>query len=297
MNKVAKHGPIKLWGSYLSTIFSISLVLFVLGLLMLLGYYSYRYATDIKENIIYNVILSPSAESHEISTLNKMLNQKDEYPYIKKIKYISKEEAAENFTAELGDDFVDFLGYNPLFPSFEVNMKSDISAEQLQTNIQLFKESLSTYTFVTDIVYQETTVNEVNEIISNVGLILLMFTSLLLFVSVVLINNTIQIVIYSKRYIIKTMQLVGAKRSFIIRPFLLRSLLYGLFGSVIAIALLVVLVFVLYRQFNVELNMAQVQIPYLIIIGVILLLGVAISFLATYFSLRYYLNNKNEQLY
>ena len=141
MNKVAKHGPIKLWGSYLSTIFSISLVLFVLGLLMLLGYYSYRYATDIKENIIYNVILSPSAESHEISTLNKMLNQKDEYPYIKKIKYISKEEAAENFTAELGDDFVDFLGYNPLFPSFEVNMKSDISAEQLQTNIQLFKES------------------------------------------------------------------------------------------------------------------------------------------------------------
>ena len=88
MNKVAKHGPIKLWGSYLSTIFSISLVLFVLGLLMLLGYYSYRYATDIKENIIYNVILSPSAESHEISTLNKMLNQKDEYPYIKKIKYI-----------------------------------------------------------------------------------------------------------------------------------------------------------------------------------------------------------------
>ena len=93
------------------------------------------------------------------------------------------------------------------------------------------------------------------------------------------------------------MQLVGAKRSFIIRPFLLRSLLYGFLGSVIAIALLVVLVFVLYRQFNVELNMAQVQIPYLIIIGVILLLGVAISFLATYFSLRYYLNNKNEQLY
>lgn len=297
MSKVAKHGPIKLWGSYLSTIFSISLVLFVLGLLMLLGYYSYRYTTDIKENIVYNVILSPSTESHEVSILNKMLNQNDEYPYIKKVKYISKEEAAETFTAELGDDFVDFLGYNPLFPSFEVNMKSDISTEQLQANIQSFKESLSDYTFVTDVVYQETTVNEVNEIISNVGLILLVFTSLLLFVSVVLINNAIQIVIYSKRYIIKTMQLVGAKRSFIIRPFLRRSLLYGLLGAVIAIVLLVVLVFVLYRQFNIELNMAQVQLPYLIIVSVILILGLAISFLATYFSLRYYLNNKNEQLY
>lgn len=297
MSKVAKHGPIKLWGSYLSTIFSISLVLFVLGLLMLLGYYSYRYTTDIKENIVYNVILSPSTESHEVSILNKMLNQNDEYPYIKKVKYISKEEAAETFTAELGDDFVDFLGYNPLFPSFEVNMKSDISTEQLQANIQSFKESLSDYTFVTDVVYQETTVNEVNEIISNVGLILLVFTSLLLFVSVVLINNTIQIVIYSKRYIIKTMQLVGAKRSFIIRPFLRRSLLYGLLGAVIAIVLLAVLVFVLYRQFNIELNMAQVQLPYLIIVSVILILGLAISFLATYFSLRYYLNNKNEQLY
>lgn len=297
MSKVAKHGPIKLWGSYLSTIFSISLVLFVLGLLMLLGYYSYRYTTDIKENIVYNVILSPSTESHEVSILNKMLNQNDEYPYIKKVKYISKEEAAETFTAELGDDFVDFLGYNPLFPSFEVNMKSDISTEQLQANIQSFKESLSDYTFVTDVVYQETTVNEVNEIISNVGLILLVFTSLLLFVSVVLINNTIQIVIYSKRYIIKTMQLVGAKRSFIIRPFLRRSLLYGLLGAVIAIVLLIVLVFVLYRQFNIELNMAQVQLPYLIIVSVILILGLAISFLATYFSLRYYLNNKNEQLY
>lgn len=93
------------------------------------------------------------------------------------------------------------------------------------------------------------------------------------------------------------MQLVGAKRSFIIRPFLRRSLLYGLLGAVIAIVLLVVLVFVLYRQFNIELNMAQVQLPYLIIVSVILILGLAISFLATYFSLRYYLNNKNEQLY
>ena len=297
MTKVAKHKPIVLWGSYLSTIFSISLVLFVLGLLMLLGYHSYRYTTDVKESIVYNVILSPAAESHEISFLNKMLNQKEEYPYIKRVKYISKEEAAETFVAELGDNFVDFLGYNPLFPSFEVNMKSEISTDQLNSNIERLKESLMNYAFVTDVIYQETTINEVNDLMYNIALILLVFIVLLLFVSVVLINNTIQIAIYSKRYIIKTMQLVGAKRSFIIRPFLQRSLLYGFIGTIIAIILLGVLVFVLYRQFAIEFDVNQIKIPYLIMVAIITLFGIAISFFATYFSVRYYLKNKNEQLY
>ncbi len=297
MGKVAKHQPIKLWGSYLSTIFSIALVLFVLGLLMVLGYHSYRYTTDIKENIIYNVILSPTAEQHEISILNKMLNSKEEYPYLKTVNFISKDDAARIFTDELGDNFVDFLGYNPLFPSFEVNMISGISTEQTNENIEKFKESLQSYTFVTDVVYQETTVSEVNTIIYNVGWVLVVFTVLLLFVSVVVINNTIKIVIYSKRYTIKTMQLVGAKRSFIIRPFLRRSVLYGLLGSLIAILLLAVLVFIAYNQLNIHFAVADVQLPYAIIIGIIIVMGIAISYISTYFSIRYYLNQKDEQLY
>lgn len=297
MGKVAKHQPIKLWGSYLSTIFSIALVLFVLGLLMVFGYHSYRYTTDIKENIIYNVILSPTAEQHEISILNKMLNSKEEYPYLKTVNFISKDDAARIFTDELGDNFVDFLGYNPLFPSFEVNMISGISTEQTNENIEKFKESLQSYTFVTDVVYQETTVSEVNTIIYNVGWVLVVFTVLLLFVSVVVINNTIKIVIYSKRYTIKTMQLVGAKRSFIIRPFLRRSVLYGLLGSLIAILLLAVLVFIAYNQLNIHFAVADVQLPYAIIIGIIIVMGIAISYISTYFSIRYYLNQKDEQLY
>lgn len=297
MGKVAKHQPIKLWGSYLSTIFSIALVLFVLGLLMVLGYHSYRYTTDIKENIIYNVILSPTAEQYEISILNKMLNSKEEYPYLKTVNFISKDDAARIFTDELGDNFVDFLGYNPLFPSFEVNMISGISTEQTNENIEKFKESLQSYTFVTDVVYQETTVSEVNTIIYNVGWVLVVFTVLLLFVSVVVINNTIKIVIYSKRYTIKTMQLVGAKRSFIIRPFLRRSVLYGLLGSLIAILLLAVLVFIAYNQLNIHFAVVDVQLPYAIIIGIIIVMGIAISYISTYFSIRYYLNQKDEQLY
>lgn len=297
MGKVAKHQPIKLWGSYLSTIFSIALVLFVLGLLMVLGYHSYRYTTDIKENIIYNVILSPTAEQHEISILNKMLNSKEEYPYLKTVNFISKDDAARIFIDELGDNFVDFLGYNPLFPSFEVNMISGISTEQTNENIEKFKESLQSYTFVTDVVYQETTVSEVNTIIYNVGWVLVVFTVLLLFVSVVVINNTIKIVIYSKRYTIKTMQLVGAKRSFIIRPFLRRSVLYALLGSLIAILLLAVLVFIAYNQLNIHFAVADVQLPYAIIIGIIIAMGIAISYISTYFSIRYYLNQKDEQLY
>jgi cell division transport system permease protein len=226
-----------------------------------------------------------------------MLNQKDEYPYIKAVNYISKDEAAHIFTDELGDNFVDFLGYNPLFPSFEVNMISGISAEQTNANIELFKESLKSYTFVTDVVYQETTVSDVNEIIYNVGWVLLVFTALLLFVAIVVINNTIKIVIYSKRYTIKTMQLVGAKRSFIIRPFLHRSLIYGLLGSVIATLLLAVLVFISYNQLNIAIAMADVKMPYVVIIGIVVLMGMAISYFSTYFSIHYYLNHKDEQLY
>lgn len=298
MSKVAKHQPIKLWGSYFSSIFSIALVLFVLGLLMLLGYFSHVSTTEIKESIVYNVILSPTAEEHEISALNKVLNQKEEYPYVKAVRYISKDEAARTFTAELGDDFVDFLGYNPLFPSFEVNLKSDISAGQLQANIDLFRESLKGYAFVTDVLYQETTVNDLNEMLSNVGIVLVVFIALLLFVSVVLINNTIQIVIYAKRYTIKTMQLVGAKRGFIVRPFLGKSILYGFLGAVIAIVLLAVLVVVFNSRFNyIDINDTTTQMVLSAIAGVIVVFGIAISFISTYFSVRYYLNHKDEQLY
>ena len=179
-----------------------------------------------------------------------------------------------------------------------MNLKSDISAGQLQANIDLFRESLKGYAFVTDVLYQETTVNDLNEMLSNVGIVLVVFIALLLFVSVVLINNTIQIVIYAKRYTIKTMQLVGAKRGFIVRPFLSKSILYGFLGAVIAIVLLAVLVVVFNSRFNyIDINDTTTQMVLSAIAGVIVVFGIAISFISTYFSVRYYLNHKDEQLY
>ncbi len=295
--KINKHQPIKLWGAYTSTIFSIALVLFVLGLLMVLGFHSYRYTNEIKENILYNVILTPDAEEHEILALKQTLEKKELYPYIKSVNYISKEEAAKNFTTDLGEDFVNFLGYNPLFPSLEVNLVSDIISENSTKNLEIFIKSVKSRPNVTDVIYQEVTINEVNNIFYKLAWFLVLFTALLLFISIILINNTIQIAIYAKRYTVKTMQLVGAKRSFIIRPFLKRSIFYGLCGGLIALLFLGSLVFIINNQFNANINLIENKTPYLIIGGIILGVGVVISLASTYFSINYYLNRKNEHLY
>lgn len=298
MSKINKGQSVKLWGSYVSTILSIALVLLVLGLLLVLGYHSYCYTKNIKENIIYNVVLSPDVAEKEILELKQELEQKDNYPYIKAVNYISKDEAAKSFAAELGDNFVDFLGYNPLFPSLEVKLKSNnISSTQTQENINLFVTNVKNNDIVTEVVYQEVTINEVNDMLSDIGWILIIFISLLLFISVVLINNTIKIAIYSKRYTIKTMQLVGAKRWFIISPFLKRSVLYGLFGAFIAIIALIILMFAAYKHLNASELLMYYKQPYMVIGCIIVAFGIAISSVSTYISIIYYLNRKDEQLY
>ena len=288
---------VKLWGTHTSTVLSITLVLFVLGLLMLIGLHSYQYTNSIEEGVLYNVILSPDTDDDSAMALKAQLEDKNAYPYVKDVHYISKDEAAENFTHELGDDFVNFIGHNPLFPSLEVTLKSNILDANNGRTVTQFISQLKMNEFVDDVVYQENMVNELNDTLSKIAWFMIGIMALLLFVSIILINATIRIAIYEKRFTIKTMQLVGAKRGFIIAPYLRRSVLFGFLGGIIAIVLVVLLVYIVNNQFNIGIDFAANRNYYICLGGVIIVLGIVISFVSTYFSLLRYIRMSDSKLY
>lgn len=291
------HKSIKLWGTNTSTVLSITLVLFVLGLLMLLGLHSYQYTNSIEEGVLYNVVLSPDTDDASAMRLKAQLENKADYPYIKDVHFISKEEAAESFSRELGDDFVSFIGHNPLFPSLEVNLKSNILGANNGNTVRQFVTRLKGNAIVDDVVYQENMVTELDDTLRKLAWFMIGIVALLLFVSIMLINATIRIAIYEKRFTIKTMQLVGAKHGFIIGPYLRRSVLFGFLGGLMAIALVILLVYIVNSQMNTGIDFAG-NMDYYIVLGLlILILGIVISFVSTYFSLLRYIRMSDSKLY
>lgn len=272
---------VNLWSNHTSTVISISLVLMVFGLLLFLGYHSYRATHDMQERITYKVDLSPDISDSLAMALKADI---EGFDYVKHVDYISKEEAAKLFTEELGDDFVGFIGYNPLYPSLMVNFKSTLMPDREQSAMQTFTKTMSGKIGVTDVAFQENVASEVNEIFYRSFWFLIIFVALLLFVSIVLINNAIRITLLSQQPTIQTMRLVGAKNSFIARPFLWRSVLYGFLGALIAIALLSGMVYAYNQSFGLHLLDAQYFAAYAVIAAVILLSGILITWLATVFA-------------
>ena len=275
---------------YVSTVISISLVLLMTGLLGLILVHAKNLSKYVKENIVLNIIVNEGAKEVDITALQKQL---DANPYVLKTQYVSKELAARNLTKDLGEDFVDFLGYNPLLSSIDVYLKADFANNE---SIEKFTATVNKNALVKEVVYQKSLIDMVNQNIQGIGLVILAFASILLIIAVALINNTIRLAIYSQRFLIKSMQLVGATKSFIRKPFLNYGILHGLLGGFIAIILLLVTLYV-----------AQQQVPEMIIlrdwfefsmvfIGVIIL-GVLISGLSTYFAVSKFLHSKIYDLY
>lgn len=294
---MSNRKSVRLWGTYTSTVLSITLVLFVLGLLMLVGLHSYQYTSEIEEGVLYNVILSPETDDSTSMALKAELEDVSAYPYVKSVYYISKAEAAENFSKELDEDFVSFVGYNPLFPSLEVALRSNVLDADNGKAARQLKSSLEQREYVESVVYQENAVEELNSVLRKLGWFMIGIIVLLLFVSIMLINTTIRITIYEKRFTIKTMQLVGAKRSFIVSPYLRRSLLYGFLGGLFAIALLVLLGYIVSNQLGVDIVLKD-NLNYYIVIGALLIvLGMFISFFSTLFAVNRYIRLNNSKLY
>jgi cell division transport system permease protein len=226
----------------------------------------------------------------DINTLQKQL---DTNPYVLKTQYVSKELAARNLTKDLGEDFVDFLGYNPLLSSIDLYMKADYANNE---SIEAFTSQLSKNPLVKEVIYQKSLIDMVNQNIRGIGLVILAFATILMIIAVALINNTIRLAIYSQRFLIKSMQLVGATQNFIRKPFMTYGILHGLFAGLIAVIFLLI-----------TLYLAQQQVPEMIILrnwfefGMVFLavvgIGVLISGLSTYFAVSKFLRLKIYDLY
>ena len=269
----------------------ITLVLFMLGVLLTLEYHSYRLTHDAQERITYKVDLSPDVTDSLALALKAQVEQMD---YVKHVDYISKQQAAEIFTEDLGEDFVGFAGYNPLYPSLMVNFNVQLLPDNSSELLDKFCAEVSKQEGVTGVAYQENVVNELREVFYKLSWFLIVFVVLLLLITVVLINSLIRIAIFSRRDTIATMRLVGAKTSFIVRPFQLRSIGYGALGGLIADVLTFITIWAFGNQFGLSLISAEHLLWYALIGVVNILVGIIIAYLSTTFTVRKYIRRSEQ---
>ncbi len=280
----------KLRSSYLTSVVSISLVLFMLGLMGLLILNAKKLSNHVKENVGFSVILKNDVKEVDMIRLQKNLDASD---FVKSTEFITKEKAAQDLQKDLGEDFINFLGYNPLLASIEIKLNANYANND---SLSVIEKKLRTYPQIKEVFYQKNLINLINENIKRLGLIILLFSILLLFISIALINNTIRLTIYSKRFLINTMQLVGATRRFIRAPFIGRSVVHGIVGAIIAVSLLSVLIYFVQRELTGLLLFQEIDIIAILFLSV-MMLGIFIALVSTYVAVNKYLRIKTDDLY
>ncbi len=286
-NSAAKR---KLRSSYITTVISISLVLFLLGIIGLLFLNAQRLSDYVKENLGFTVMVNENSREAEVQRLQKTLNASS---YVREANYVSQEEAAEILEEELGEDFVEFLGYNPLLSSIEVKVYAEYANPD---SMAVIEEEVLNFPQVKEVYYQKNLLHAVNDNIERISIVLGGFTILLMIIAIALINNTIRLSVYSRRFLIKTMQLVGATRGFIRRPFLVTGILNGLAGATIAIILLSLLIYGLSNEFEGMIGFANIRLIG-VLFAIVILLGILITFISTFFAVNRYLRMNADDLY
>ena len=276
--------------SYFSVVIGVTFVLFLLSILgvFVLNYRSI--SSHFKEQIAMNVYLKNSAKEIEITQLQKkiLLN-----PATRKVNYISKEEAAKSYVSAIGEDFISFLGYNPLLDVIDIFFNASYVNNFTLSSTKIDIES---FDFVDEVVYDRPLLELLEQNIQKITFYLLFITLLFVIIAVLLINSSIRLSIFSKRAIIKTMQLVGAKKSFIIKPFILNNMLLGLISSLISLSALSYLIFEIDRQFP-ELKIFNQTNELVFIYSTVIMFGIIISGLSTFFATKRYLNLKTNASY
>ena len=285
-----KHQKRRLISSYFSVILSIALVLFMLGVLGLLVLNAKSISDNFKEQVILTIYLEDTSKEVEIKQLEKSLAFSD---YVKQTKFISKESAADFMKLEYGEDFLDDIGYNPLKNSIEVNLKADyVTAWRLDS----ISESTLKKNFVEDIKYDKDLVSLMNSNVKRLSLWILIISGIFTGIVVLLINSSIRLAVNSKRFSIKTMQMVGATKKFIRKPFILRSIRLGIIGSLLALIGMGAVVYYIDKSFP-ELNLIQNQLSIGALFSVIFGIGILITWWSTFFATQRFLNLKTDQLY
>lgn len=269
-----------------ATILGITLILFMLGLLLCIEYHSYRISHDAQERITYKVDLSPDVSDSLALAIKGRIEQRD---YIKHVDYISKEQAAEIFAGELGEDFVGFIGYNPLYPSLMINFNVSLLPDNSTEVLDRFCKEVGAEEGVTGVAYQENIVVELREDFYKLTWFLIVLMLVLVLISVVLIGSLIRIALYAQRETIRTMRMVGATTGFIMRPFLRRSIACGAIGGIIASALMVLAIWICANEFQLSLTAQEHWTWYIIIAITLVVVGIIISWLATAFTVRHHI--------
>lgn len=280
----------RLRSSYLTLVVSISLVLFLLGIFGMILINAHQLSNYFKESLSFTVMLKEDAREADIRMLQKDLDAKH---YIKKTEYVSKDEAAAKLKNDLGEDFLDFLGYNPLMPTIDVYLNA---AYTHPDSIMKIEKYIDEYPVVDEVYYQESILNLINENIRKISAFILVISGLLFAISLTIINNTIRLSIHSKRFLINTMQLIGANRSFIRRPFILKSVFLGFVAALISIALLMGLMYLVEKEFFTLFTYENIKLFLLLCLSLICI-GVVINALSAYMALNRYLNMREDKLY
>jgi len=285
-----KYQKRRLQSSYLSVILSIAFVLFLLGLFGLLVLNTKKISDYFKEQASITIFLNDDVDNQTVKNLETLLKSED---FTKSISYISKEEAANIAKKENGEDFMDFLGYNPLKNSIDLYLNADFVSPDKMSEIesQLIKNDA-----VFEVSYDKSLITLLTQNVKRISLWVLIFSGLLSFIAMILINNSIRLSVYSKRFTIKTMQMVGATKRFIRRPFVWNSVKLGAIGSLLAVIILFIALYYMNNYFP-EFEFFKNTEMLVILFGGIFLLGIVISWFSAFFATQRFLNLKTDQLY
>ena len=291
MNKKEKRiSSRQLRSSYITTVISISLVLFVIGLVGLLILNAHKISQHVKENIELTIFLNDDVKEVEMIRFENILKTSD---FVRQTAFISKDSAARELTQEIGEDFVSFLGYNPLSPSIEVKLKADYANID---SIAKIEKKLSKYSLVKEVSYQKSLIETINQNVKRISIILLIFCGLLFIISLSLINNTIRLSVYARRFLIKTMELVGATRSFVRAPFIIKSLCHALYSIIIAYILLGGVIYMINEHVQELEIMCELDTIAILYAG-IMVVGFLIVWISNFFAVNRYLRMKGNELY
>jgi len=290
IEKKNKSITFRLRTSFITSIISISLVLFLLGILGLIALNANTLSKYVKENLGFSIFLKDGVKPVDMQKLQKDIGVMQG---VKATRFVSKEEAAQSLKDDLGEDFISFVGYNPLPASIDVKFYSEFTELDSLAN---FEKMVLQFPQVREVTYQKSLLHLVNENLKKISFILLCFISMMLVICIALINNTIRLSVYSKRFTIKSMQLVGATRGFISGPFVLKGTINGLIGAFVALSMLSGVIYFLQNDFKKVASYVDFELLGILYLSVIFL-GIIITSISTYFAVNKYINIKTDNLY
>lgn len=269
---------------------SVALVLFILGIMSMMSILANNLSIYVRENIGFSIILKDTAQENDITGLQNLLENAE---YVKAAQYISKEDALKEVMIALGENPEDIVGVNPMQASIEVKLKADYANPD---SISVIDKQLRSKAYIDDIQFQKDLIQSVNENLRTIGLILFALALALMVISYVLISNTIRLTAYSQRFIIYTMKLVGATPGFIRRPFILSNIVCGVIAAILAIIMLTICTSYIVNEFDNFYTLIDTNML-LMVYGIVLLLGMLLTGISSFFAVNRYIGMKRDELY